>query len=399
MRIHKTKKLIASIMTLASIWCVLAAKVSIDPIYQDARFTPANTLHAWCLNSADIVFQSELASVENIHLVMSYNPQDIQIVRIASEADKSLINYNVENDRIILNYLNANWEKLSNNKIFKIYFKWSESLTWTSLIIDKWSYALSKWSEKIELSNKTNLSFDVAQECEPDDLAPIISLSVPQDTQAKLPLDAYFSWDVKDIWKWVDKNSVEIEFGWKKYSWLSENIKWNWDYLFFYPENWLPIDQKMVLQVSVSDSQKYGGANISRKQFKFETVTGMVLQNNVSPAAYRNVVKKSATIAWSDLECKVLKQVYAQGNDNDRALLKNVLRKLICDTSDIALIMEETSLEKVRAGSMIAWNSDDENFSVLAVVWWVLFFIALALKIHYYIVYRKQKHSCACPRH
>jgi hypothetical protein len=125
------------VVVLGIIAPVLAIKISLDPLYMDARFEPADTLHAGCINSTNLMFQSEGQEIENVHLVFSYMPNDIQIVRVASTADKSLINYNIDYDSLVLNYLNQKGKKLNNATLFQIYFKSSESLTSTVLSLGK----------------------------------------------------------------------------------------------------------------------------------------------------------------------------------------------------------------------------------------------------------------------
>lgn len=133
-----TKKILAGGVTLLAIVApVLAIKVSLDPLLMDARFTPADVLHAGCINSANVMFQSEGQEIENVHMVFSYVPEDIQIVRVASTADKSLINYNIDYDSLVLNYLNQKGKKLSNVNLFQVYFKSQDSLTATNLTLDK----------------------------------------------------------------------------------------------------------------------------------------------------------------------------------------------------------------------------------------------------------------------
>jgi hypothetical protein len=122
-----------SMVVLGIIAPVLAANVSLDPLYMDARFMPANMLHAGCINSANVMFQSQGDEVENVHLVFSYLPKDIQIVRLASTADKSLINYNIDYDSFVLNYANQHDKKLTNVSLFQVYFKSLDSLTSTVL--------------------------------------------------------------------------------------------------------------------------------------------------------------------------------------------------------------------------------------------------------------------------
>jgi len=133
-----TKNILAGgIALLAIVAPVLAIKVSLDPLYMDARFTPAETLHAGCINSANVMLQSEGQEIENVHLVFSYAPSEIQIARVASTADKSLINYNIDYDTVVLNYLNQKGKKLSNVELFEIYFKSQENLSSTVLSLDR----------------------------------------------------------------------------------------------------------------------------------------------------------------------------------------------------------------------------------------------------------------------
>jgi hypothetical protein len=76
---------------------------------------------------------------------MTYNPDEIQIVGIDSDStNKSSINYNIENDKIILNYLNSEEKELNNDNIFNIKFKSLSSLTSTNLSITTGSYSLNK---------------------------------------------------------------------------------------------------------------------------------------------------------------------------------------------------------------------------------------------------------------
>jgi len=68
-----------------------------------------------------------------------------------------------------------------------------------------------------------------------------------------------------------------------------------------------------------------------------------------------------------------------------------VLKKLVCDTSDLALYVNQYSSEKVQAGSVMNSSQTDKNISVLAIVGWTLFIIALFLKFSYYFEARKHK--------
>lgn len=387
-----TKKILAGGVTLLAIVApVLAIKVSLDPLYMDARFTPADTLHAGCINSANVAFQSEGQEVENVHLVFSYLPKDIQIVRVASTADKSLINYNIDYDSLVLNYLNQKSKKLSNVTLFQVYFKSLDSLTSTVLSLDKWSYALLKNGEKVTLNSKSQLTFAKGMECDPDEVPPVISLVSPQNNQELIPLDRYFVFDIKDTGKWVDKQSIKIDFAWEQYTSAdTAYLQRNGDYLIFYPKTWLPVDAELTLTITASDLQQYGWANEIKKNFTFATAKWMLLLNNISPEIYRKITSKAFNTFASAPECRMLKQLYAGIDTTSQKILGDVFTKLACDVSDLSAFVQQQTTDKVHAADMTSLQAN-KKASVFTVLGWALFGIALSLKLYYYVAYRKHK--------
>jgi len=370
---------------------VLAVKVSLDPLLMDARFTPADTLHAGCINSANVMFQSEGVQVANVHMVFSYLPTDIQIVRDASTAEKSIINYNIDYDSFVLNYVNQNTKKLTNVNLFQVYFKSTENLTSTVLSLGTWSYVILQDGSKVKLAGQTQLSFSKWLECEPDEVPPVIALVSPQDNKEQIPLDRYFVFDIKDMGKWVDKQSVKIDFAWETYT--SADVQYlqrNKDYLIFYPKAWLPVGTGVMLDISLSDLQSYGWANEIKKSFSFETADSMALLNNITPEMYRKIVSKSEAVFASAVECRMLKQMYAEIDTTSQKILGDVFKKLACDTTDLSVFVQQESADKVHAASL-ASVQENKKVSVLWVLGWMLFGIALMLKLHYYVSYRKHK--------
>ena len=126
---RKKKILTVGAFVLGFIAPVLAVNLSINPLYSEARFTPADKLHAGCINAVDVNFDAQSQTVENVHAVVSYDPTVMQIVRVDSTADQSLVNYNIEYDKVVLNYLNPKNQTLNKKSLFKIYFKGLDSLT------------------------------------------------------------------------------------------------------------------------------------------------------------------------------------------------------------------------------------------------------------------------------
>jgi hypothetical protein len=215
----------------------------------------------------------------------------------------------------------------------------------------------------------------------------MISLKFPENTTSPIALDSYFSFDINDIGKWINPNSIQIDFAWKKYDKTSPNIKINWNLLTFYPENRLPINSRVWIQVQVSDLQSYWWANTSKKQFKFNTATGMLLLNNIAPSTYRKIINQKDKIVWSSTECNILWNIFSVWNTKDQKIINWLIQKLWCEIE--LSYTPKTDSSFVSADN--PFNKKEWKVSVLTVVWRLLFSIALLLKIHYYIVYRKHK--------
>ena len=85
-------------------WCALGAKVTFQPLYSDARFQPTDKLHAWCTNSADILVSPQGQKVTKITLVLYYNPDTIEILRVVPTTNNSVthskIEYNINDKQV-----------------------------------------------------------------------------------------------------------------------------------------------------------------------------------------------------------------------------------------------------------------------------------------------------------
>lgn len=156
------------------------------------------------------------------------------------------------------------------------------------------------------MNGNIDLTFEKVPECEPDIVPPNITLIYPKDTDQRITLDQFFVFDVKDIGKGTDKASVIVNFDREQYFYGSENLKRNGNYLTFYPKKWISIDTSIDLKILVTDQQSYGGANTTESIFSFQSVTGMVLKNNINPMIFRRVVQEANRISSSVDECQVL---------------------------------------------------------------------------------------------
>ncbi|MFA6256582.1 MAG: hypothetical protein WC606_05430 [Candidatus Absconditabacterales bacterium] len=386
----KTKNSITRglIFVVGMLGCVRGAKVTFQPGYSDVRFQPADQFHAGCTNSADILFTPQGQNVSKFTLVLYYNPENIEILRILPNTTHGIASSKIEYDKIILEVQNPTFTSTTEaTSFFQLYFK--------SDIVGKETLTLGTGSEAIT-ANKTyplketfDLNFAKVPECEPDIILPSINLIYPKDTSQRITLDQYFVFDIKDIGKGIDKNSVVINFNGDQYFYGSENLKRNGNYLTFYPKDWLSINTSIDLKISVADQQSYGGANQTESIYNFKTATGMLLNKNINPMMFRKIVQEADKISASSDECKLLIKLGSEPGISYQNALTSIIQKLGCDTNTIDTAV--TSPSEKQALAMNTSQQQYRNISVFATIGWILFFIAFTLKIHYLLAYRKHK--------
>ena len=376
------------ITVLGIMWLALWAKVTFQPLYSDVRFQPADKLHAGCNNSADVLLSSQGQKITKFTLVLYYNPETVEILRILPSTTNGVASSKIEYNRIILDVQNpiftaSTWA----TSFFQLYFK--------SNTIGKEILALWTWSEVITASKTYAmtdvfpLTFAKVDECEPDVVPPSINLIYPKDTQQRIWLDQYFIFDIKDIGKGVDKNSVSINFDGEQYFYGSDNLKRNGNYLTFYPGKWIPINAQMNLKILVTDKQSYGWANKVQSIYNFKSATGMALNKDINPMLFRQIVQEAEKISASANECALLGNLYTTSAVGYQKTIKSITQKVWCNLTSIRTTLSE--VEQDNAPSMNAQQKQYRNISVFATIGWILFFIAFTLKIHYLLSYKRHK--------
>lgn len=165
-------------------------------------------------------------------------------------------------------------------------------------------------------------------ECEPDIVPPSINLIYPKDTTQKIKLDQYFIFDIKDIGKGIDKNSVVISFDGEQYFYGSDNLKWNGNYLTFYPSKWIPIDTSLDLKILITDKQTYGGANKTESMYSFKSATGMAFNKAINPMMFRLISQEAEKISASVDECALLADFYDKSDISYQRELKSIIQKV-----------------------------------------------------------------------
>lgn len=386
----KTKNIFTRwlVVIIGMIWAVQWAKVNFQPLYSDIRFQPTDKLHAGCNSSADILFSPQGQKITKFTLVLYYNPENIEILRILPTVNNATSSSKIEYNKIILEVENPIFSSSTQTvSFFQLYFK-SDMVGNESLILGTGSEYISA-NKTYPLSATFPLQFWQVPECDPDIVPPSINLIYPKDSQQNIQLDQYFIFDVKDIGKGVDKNSVVIRFDGEKYVYGTDNLKWNGNYLTFYPSKWIPIDSNMELKISLADKQSYGWANKTESTYSFQTATWIVFNKNVTPTMFRRITQEAGKISASVDECSLLSDFYSTSEVNYQRELKSIIQKVWCDLAPL-----DTTLLGAKENILPKMNTEQKqyrNISVFASLGWILFLIAFTLKIHYLLGYKKHK--------
>jgi len=386
----KTKRIVSLCFLAAfiSIGFVRWAKVTLQPLYSDVRFEPTDKLHAGCTNSADIFFSPQGQKITKFTLVLYYNPETLEILRILPTADTSISSSKIEYNKIILEVENPTfWSTTETKKFFQLFFK-SNTVGNETMVIGTGSQAVAG-NKILPLEWSFDLNFEQVPECEPDIIPPSINLIYPKDTQQEIALDQYFIFDIKDIGKWVDKNSVIINFDGEQYFYGSDNLKWNGNYLTFSPGKRIPIDEAMDLKILITDQQSYGWANTTESKYSFQSATGMVLSTPITPMMFRMIAQQAEKISASVDECTLLANLYTTSEITHQKDIKSIIQKVWCDLSNLDPKLLGTTEDVV--GEMNTEQKQYRNISVFATLGWILFLIAFTLKMHYLLSYKKHK--------
>lgn len=383
------KKLILtlSIFSLIFVGTTFASKLIFEPIFSEDRFPPADKLHIWCSNEIDLSIVADQNDINAFRIIVNYNPKELQIQRITPETEfQNAMNSTIEYDKIIINFIDSTPIKMGKNNLLKIYTKSTWDLTQSTLTVWNWSYTVNKQWTKKDLSWSQNILFAKVPECNPDIVPPTISLSTPEDTKQRIALDTFFIFDIKDEWKWVDRNKLKVNFNEKEYLPTDKSITVKEWKLYFYPEDRLPIDQKIDMKITISDKQEYGWANESTKKFSFKTATWMLLQSNINPNTMRKLYELSQEILWNTGECNLLTNIENTISKEYKPYVSSIFEKLSCKkniwtgnlmTGDILLSSTKKS----------------DSISLLGAIWRTLFFITFLLKLHYIVEYKRHKNS------
>lgn len=381
------KKYLFALMLLFLGSSTYAAQLFIEPQFADSRFEPADKLHAGCLHTAKVSIKtSSKEKLSSFRFVVSYEPEFLEIIDIKpNDTYKWILDSKIEYDKIIVSLLNKSIPQWTTTELFTISFKSNEYASGSILAIRKPSYVIDQNNKEILVFTEQKLSFAKVSECEPDIIPPTITLVKPQNTSQVLGLDSYFTFSLKDQGKWIDPNSIVINFDGITYSWKDSAFTLEKDQLSFYPKKWLPIGKTLDLTISVSDKQQYWWANTSKKTFNFITHNGIVFENALTPTMYRNLIGKANAIYATAEECAALAFLGTNALTIQFPFdpLESLSKKINCpfDKNEIISAVEKNK-STVKSTVFI---------SVFSVLGRVLFVIAFILKLHYLVSYKKHK--------
>lgn len=361
------KKLMIFLCMMVSVCLPLSAmaQVNFEPIYASERFQPSDAFHATCENQLNVVFSLRDTKITWISAILDYNPNDIEVLKIVWENEReNNLSYVVNDNKIYLNKLKSEWtaDAWSNMVVFDLYLKSKEGVSDTKISFSDGSYMVDSNGEMINLSDSIVLQFVSVPECDPDIVSPKVNLLYPKEN-ARVPLDTYFQFDISDLWKWINEDSIVLSVNGVDYDINSMEHEWEMNILTIYPDFWMPFNTGFEVKLSVSDKQVYGWANSVTKVYNLETLDEMYLLNKITPGEFRKLVNSQKYYKWTEQECEFLAHNYALAKYNwdsqQQAVILSINQRLSCpdiDSSADDLILDETK-----------WTS------LLSVLGWTLF--------------------------
>lgn len=365
----KINIILFSIFVVWFFW-ISFAQVNLNPIYSPDRFKPSDKFHAGCENQIDVVFSLNYWNILWVSAILEYNGNDIDIIKILPEWEKeNNLSYVVEENKIIFNKLKTQ-DSWLDKAVFKLFFKVDDILKSTSMRFSTWSYVLdSKWN-MVELNRSYHFDFSNVPECNPDIVAPSVELLFPSNnTWEYVALDSYFQFEIYDLWKDINKDSIQIIIDEIKYDLSNIENEWSGNVLTLYPDSWLPLWEKFEVIIYVSDKQVYGRANTTIKEYSFSTSTWLNLLNEIDPVQFRKLVNKDKYYKWSKLECDRLKNTYIRSDENIQDIILSINKRLSCDSLENVTDADMVIEEKIKI----------VEFSVFAILGWILFGLSFAI--------------------
>lgn len=370
---------------------VFAATLTIKPLYADSRFPPADRLHAWCTQNADIVLATQL-DIKEVHVVMTFDPEQVDILRVipSLNASDEIINSTIKYGEIHYDQTHMAYKPLRDMKVFGMTFHAWYSIGTLDFSFAPGSYLITQKGDRIELLWSVFLLFAPVPECDPDIVPPRVTLVKPLlNSTGGVPLDSLFVFSLKDIGKGIDFDSLSLTINGDVYRLSSPGVIISGNYLVVQPKTWLPISSTITVSLQVSDLQQYGWANTTQKTFKITTASSVLLEDTINPVILKDQSRALRALQGSDDECRFLRSLASMKTDVLVNPISSLMDKLHCDL--IVWITGGISPTPNHGSAPLSIFSDSKVFSLFALTWWGLFIITFLLKLHYMYFYRKHK--------
>ncbi len=363
------KKCVLWFIACVSLFGFSFAQVNLNPVYTSDRFQPSDKFHAGCENQVDVVFSLPNSKINWLNAILEYNGDDVEILRILVAGEKeNNLSYTVENDKIIFSKLKSKWDWLE-SVIFSLFFKVWINLQESDFSFAKWSYVVdSRWN-MVELQWDYNFQFSQVPECDPDIVAPSVELVFPiVESWDFVALDTYFQFEIDDVWKWVNNDSIRVQMGGLDYTLQGiEHIR-NGKILTIYPDFWMPFNTGFALEISVSDKQSYGKPNTTTKIYEFQTSDELNLLNDIDPVQFRKIANMGKSLRWTSGECQLLSEMYLNLENDSQSILETINDKLDC--GEMEIVKDTWNLENLEN---LEENNIWKDFSVFGMLGWILF--------------------------
>jgi len=368
-----------------------ASELLVKPLYSDPRFPPSDRLHAGCMQTSDIKLATEL-DIKEIHVVLQFDPQKIDVLRILPDYKNrdEVIEFDIRYGEISYSHENMVYSPWYEIKIFSMMFNSKSGIEDVLFTFGSGSYAITQWWQRINLEGESLILFADVPECNPDIIPPSINIIQPSPSMTGIALDSLFVFEIKDIGKWVDKDSIYVLIDDDAYTINTQGVAFSGEHLVVQPRKRLPVSSAIEVKVSIADLQKYGWANVSEKTFIINTASWVVLDDNINPMELKQRSRELRQQQWSSEECKLLQWLQWFIAEGSREMIEAMSLKLECD---IVLSREWVDMHSAAWTNVSSFFVIDDRagFSLFAITWWLLFFVTLLLKLHYFASYRKHK--------
>jgi len=370
---------------------VIAAELQVKPLYSDKRFPPIDKLHAGCMQNADIALATEL-DIKEIRVSLQFDPQKIDILRILPDNKNrdEVIDYDIKYGEIVYTHKNMVYNPWYEIKVFSMMFNSKKDINAVDFVFGSGSYAITQWWQRINLEWKQSIPFANVPECDPDIIPPSVTLIRPIPSESGIALDSLFVFEIKDIGKWYDPESIYILIGQDAYTINTPWVAFSGEYLVVQPKTWLPVASEIELKVSVSDFQTFWWTNRTEKTFIINTASSVVLDENINPMELKQRSRELRQNQWSSEECRLLQSLQWFIAEDNRQMIEDVAAKIECELV-LAVSPELSVAEKEHNAAWVLLVEEKWGIWLFAITGWVLFFVTLLLKLHYFVSYKEHK--------